>query len=150
MQIRRFSWLAPILAVMFTGALYGCMNLDRQRPPEEYGFLKTDYLSSLSGIYQNAVPSTASGVVVTLVLYADGACLYAEKQIGALARPIAISTGRWDHSDFPKHLRLHLKQITGAQWVMEFDAVSGELNYRGKDLRLRGLSLRRQAAMGAS
>ena len=121
----------------------GCQNITQSGKPEEK-FQKTDYLNNFAGTYEALLPRAAEmGRMVTLTLYADGTCLLAEKDLGQPPRTVLIRYGRWDHSDFPDRINLHLSSDSGTKGVLGFDRVDNRLihsdNYFGKD----GLTLTR-------
>jgi hypothetical protein len=105
---------------------------------------KTDYLNNLAGFYEAVIqPAAGDEAIITLRLYPDGSCLFAEKTIGGPADGLLISTGRWDHSDFSEGVTLRLKSRNGARRVMQCtqDENTGNLVYTGQGYGKNGLRL---------
>ena len=105
---------------------------------------KTDYMNALSGIYEAVIqPETGDESIITLRLYPDGSCLFAEKTIGGPSGEVLVSSGRWDHSDFSKGVTFHLKSKSGARRVMQCsrDKGKGRLNCSGQEYGPGGLTL---------
>ena len=123
--------------------LGGCVPLEKM--DKASGTIEeTDYLGSLAGIYETVFkPEAGDEAVITLRLYPDGSCLFAEKTIGGPSGGLLISTGRWDHSDFSEGITLHLKCKGGARRVMQYrrDQEANSLHYSGKGYGPDGLTL---------
>ncbi|MBI9082179.1 MAG: hypothetical protein JEZ11_01195 [Desulfobacterales bacterium] len=121
----------------------GCKNMTQSGKPEDK-FQETDYLNNLAGIYEALLPRAAEmGRVVTLTLYSDGTCLLAEKDLGQPPKTVAIRYGRWDHSDFPDRINLHLSSDSGAKGVLSFERVENQLVHSGNHFGKDGLTLTR-------
>ena len=107
----------------------------------------TDYLNTLAGIYEAVIqPKAADEAIVTLRLYPDGTCLLSEKTIGGPSAGLALSTGRWDHSDFSEGVTLQLKSKGGTRRVIKCrnPEDAGNLIGSGPGYGPEGLALVRQ------
>ena len=123
--------------------LFGCVPLEKIDKASG-SIEETDYMHTLSGIYEAVIqPETGDETIITLLLYPDGSCLFAEKTIGGPSGDILVSTGRWDHSDFSEGVTLHLKSKSGARRVMRCsqDKEKGSLTYSGQGYGPNGLTL---------
>ncbi len=106
----------------------GCLTTDRARTPEEKGIQRTDFLHDFASIYEANLPSqSGSERVIVLVLYNDGSCLWSDRQLNGT--DTAVSTGRWDHSDFHEHITLHLKSRQGARLKLTLEIQDRDLKY---------------------
>ena len=133
-------------AVLFTLFLFlfcSCVPLEKMDKASGT-IVATDYLHSLSGIYEALLqPKTGDAAIITLLLYPDGSGLFSEKTIGGPAEGLVVSTGRWDHSDFSNGVTLHLKSKGGVRRVMQCspDKSSGSLTCVGPGYGPAGLTL---------
>jgi hypothetical protein len=142
----RWNIFSRLIALLGLFLILGCVPLEKM--DNASGTLEeTDYLNSLAGIYEAVIqPQTGDEAIITLRLYPDGTCLFSEKTIGGPAAGIAISTGRWDHSDFSAGVALQLKHKSGARRFIQFRFVegSGNLTCSGPGCGSDGLALIRQ------
>ena len=130
-------WVMVLMALFWVG----CENLTQSGKPDDK-FQKTDYLNDLAGIYEARLPRAAEmGRVVTLKLYSDGTCLMAEKDLGKPPKTVRLRYGRWDHSDFPDGIVLHLSSNSGTRGVLNFERVENRLVHSGNDFGKDGLTL---------
>ena len=142
----RWNIFSRLIALLGPFLLSGCVPLEKM--DKASGTLEeTDYLNSLAGIYEAVIqPETGDEAIITLRLYPDGTCLLSEKTIGGSDAGIAISTGRWDHSDFSEGVTLQLKRKSGARRVIQcrFVEGNGNLTCSGPGCGPDGLALIRQ------
>jgi hypothetical protein len=134
------------LAVIFLMAVLwvGCESLIQKDAPEKK-FKKTDYLNDFAGVYAASLPGAAEmGRMVTLILYPDGTCLLAEKDLGQPPATVTTGYGRWDHSDFPDRIDLRLNSKTGGRRLVEFETGENRLIHSGDRFGKDGLTLIRR------
>jgi hypothetical protein len=130
-------------AIFFMLLLFGCVPLEKMDKASG-STEETDYMHSLAGIYETVIqPDAGDETIITLLMYPDGSCLFAEKTIGGPSGEILVSTGRWDHSDFSEGVTLHLKSKSGARRVLQCrrDKEKGSLIYSGQGYGPNGLTL---------
>jgi len=134
--------LAVILLVAVSWM--GCKSLIQSEPPEKK-FKKTDYLNEFAGIYTASLPQASEmGRTVTLILYPDGTCLFAQKDLGRPPATVTVQYGRWDHSDFPDRIDLRLTGSTGGKRRVPLETGENRLVHSGDTFGKDGLTLVRQ------
>ena len=139
MATMRIFGLGILLFIVLTAA--GCKGLvENDRPADR--FKETDYLNQFAGLYR-AQTRTAGKMdrVVTLQLYSDGTCLLTEKDLGRSPDSVGVRYGRWDHSDFPDRINLHLSTPQGAKSLLAFEKTEAGLVHNGNGFGQEGLTL---------
>lgn len=135
----RIARLGVLLLIVLTAA--GCKNLMENDKPADR-FKETDYLNQFAGVYRAQIHTAGEmGRVVTLQLYADGTCLLAEKDLGRAPETVGVRYGRWDHSDFPHRINLHLSTPQGAKSLLALEQTETGLAHNGNGFGPDGLTL---------
>ena len=139
MATMRIVGLGALLFIVLSTA--GCKNLVEGDKPADR-FKETDYLNQFAGVYRAQIRTAGEmGRVVTLQLYTDGTCLLAEKDLGRPPKTVGLRYGRWDHSDFPHRINLHLSTPQGARSLLALEQAETGLVHSGNGFGQGGLTL---------